>query len=75
MKDLKYFIIKLILSIIVLAIAFVNLEKKPPVNAINFDVSKQNTSTNVPSQLQWHDRFKGIENLPSKPKTPQNENN
>jgi hypothetical protein len=68
MKDLKYFIIKLILSAIVLTIAFIYLEKKPPVNAIHFDVSRQDNSTNTPSQLQWHDRFKGIENLPSKAK-------
>ncbi|QKF66416.1 hypothetical protein AVENP_0856 [Arcobacter venerupis] len=69
MKDLKYFIIKLILSAIVLTIAFIYLEKKPPVTAINFEVNnKADTSTNVPSQLKWHDHFKGIENLPSKPK-------
>jgi len=41
MKDTKAFIIKLTISIIVLAIAFIFLEKKPPVTAINFDIKKQ----------------------------------
>lgn len=75
LKELREFIIKLILSAIVLAIAFNYLEKKPPVNAINFEVSKPQESTNTPSQLQWHDHFKGIENLPSKPKTQPKEDN
>lgn len=41
MKDIKLFIIKLTISIIVLAIAFIFLEKKPPVTAINFDIKSK----------------------------------
>lgn len=67
MKDIKLFIIKLTISIIVLAIAFIFLEKKPPVTAIHFDVSKKET-TPTPSKLKWYEPFKGVENVPSKPK-------
>ncbi len=76
MKDLKEFIIKLIISAIVLAIAFSYLEKKPPVTAIQFPIRTQDTYTPpTPSQLQWHDHFKGVENLPSKPKVQPKEDN
>jgi|GEM_PF-5839310 len=75
MNDLKDFIIKLIISVIVLAIAFTFFEKKPAVNAIQFPVRKQETTPPSPSQLQWHDHFKGIENLPSKPKVQPKESN
>ncbi|MDD2896022.1 MAG: hypothetical protein PHG81_08375 [Aliarcobacter sp.] len=75
MKDLKEFIIKLIISAIVLAIAFTYLDKKPPVNSIQFPVKKQDSTPPTPSQLQWHDHFKGIENLPSKPKVQPKESN
>lgn len=76
MKDLKEFIIKLIISAIVLAIAFTYFDKKPPVNAIQFPVRTQDTYTQpTPSQLQWHDHFKGVENLPSKPKVQPKESN
>ena len=67
MKDTKAFIIKLTISIIVLAIAFIFLEIKPPVTSINFDIKKQD-STPTPSKLKWHEPFKGVENVPSKPK-------
>jgi len=66
MKDLKDTIIKLIISAIVLAIAFSYLEKKPTTTAIHFDTSKNQKTEATPSQLQWYDTFKGIENLPSK---------
>ncbi len=68
MKDLKQLIIKIVLTAIILTIAFIYLEKKPPVSAINFDISKPADTTAIPSQLKWHDSFKGIENVPSKPK-------
>jgi ATP/ADP translocase len=68
MKDLKSTIIKLIISAIILAIAFSYLEKKPTTTAIHFDTSKNQKTEATPSQLQWYDSFKGIENLPSKPK-------
>jgi hypothetical protein len=75
MKDLKELIIKIILSAIVLTIAFIYFEKKPPVeNRIFFDTKKQTTTTNAPSQLQWYDSFKGVENLPSKPKIDPDKN-
>ena len=69
MKDLKQLIIKIVISAIVLTIAFIYLEKKPPVNAIHFDISKPADTKATPSQLKWHDSFKGVENVPSKPKT------
>lgn len=65
MKDIKSFMIKLIISIIVLAIAFFYLEEKPPVNIIKFDINQNKTST-TPSELKWYDPFKGIDNVPSK---------
>ena len=68
MKDLKYTIIKLIISAIVLVIAFVFFEEKPALNGINFDINRKNNSSNIPSKLQWSEPFKGIENIPSKPK-------
>ncbi|BAK72612.1 MAG: hypothetical protein AB7S49_10400 [Arcobacter sp.] len=68
MKDLKYTIIKLIISAIILAIAFSYLEKKPPVNAIHFDTSSNKKTEATPSQLQWHEPFKGVNNLQPKPK-------
>lgn len=30
--------------------------------------SGQDNTPPMPSQLKWHDNFKGIENVPSKPK-------
>jgi hypothetical protein len=75
MKDLKYLIIKLLISAIILSVAFVYLEKKPAVtNAIHFDIKKKETSSNAPSQLNWYDTFKGVENLPSKPKNDPDKN-
>lgn len=69
MKDLKNTIIKLIISTIILLIAFSYLEKKPPTNAIHFDTSANKKSEPaIPSKLQWHDPFRGIENLPNKQK-------
>ena len=68
MKDLKYTIIKLIISAIVLVIAFIFFEDKPTLNGINFDINRKNNSSNIPSKLQWSEPFKGIENIPSKPK-------
>ena len=65
MKDIKSFIIKLTISAIVLAIAFFYLEKKPPVNAIHFNINKD-AAPSIPSKLRWNDPFKGIENVPSK---------
>lgn len=65
MKDIKSFIIKLTISIIVLALAFYYLEEKPPINAIHFDISKPNNN-HTPSSLQWKEPFKGVENVPSK---------
>ena len=34
---------------------------------INFDIKKQDT-TPTPSKLKWHEPFKWVENVPSKPK-------
>jgi hypothetical protein len=75
MKDLKQLIIKIVISAVILILAFIYLEKKPPVNAIHFDISKPSDTPATPSQLKWHDSFKGIENLPSKPKISPKENN
>ena len=66
MKDLKYTIIKLIISAIVLVIAFIFFEEKPALNGINFDINRKNNSSNIPSKLQWSEPFKGIENVPPK---------
>lgn len=76
MKDLKSTLIKLIISAIVLAIAFVYLEKKPPTNSVQFEIQKKEENTPaIPSKLQWHDPFKGVSNVPSKPKViPKEEN-
>ncbi len=75
MKNLKELIIKIVISVIVLGIAFVYLEKKPPIeNKIFFDTKKEKPTTNAPSQLNWYDSFKGVENLPSKPKIDPNKN-
>ena len=68
MKDLKYTIIKLIISASVIVIAFIFFEEKPALNGINFDINRKNNSSNIPSKLQWSEPFKGIENIPSKPK-------
>ena len=68
MKDLKYTIIKLIISAIVIVIAFIFFEEKPALNGINFDINRKNNSSNIPSKLEWDEPFKGIENIPSKPK-------
>ena len=68
MKDLKYTIIKLIISAIVIVIAFIFFKEKPALNGINFDINRKNNSSNIPSKLQWSEPFKGIENIPSKPK-------
>ncbi|MBP7769861.1 MAG: hypothetical protein KA055_01915 [Aliarcobacter sp.] len=65
MKDLKQFIIKLIISAIVLALAFIYLDKREPTTAIHFDINKQDAPS-TPSKLRWNDPFKGIENMPSK---------
>lgn len=77
MKDLKETLIKLIISAIVLAIAFAYFEKKPQTNAVDFNVLKKEENTNstpTPGKLQWHDPFKGVSNVPSKPKPiPQEE--
>ena len=76
MKDLKEFIIKLIISAVVLALAFSYLEKKPPTNTIQFPVrTTQEPTPPTPSQLQWYDSFKGIENVPAKPKVQPKEEN
>ncbi len=75
MKDLKDFIIKIVISVIVLAFAFIYLDKKPTTtNSIQFPVRTQDNSPATPSQLKWHDNFKGIENVPSKPKVQPTEN-
>ena len=69
MKNLKEFIIKLIISAIVLAFALIYLDKEPTTsNSIQIPVKEQDNSPAIPSQLKWHDNFKGIENVPSKPK-------
>ena len=66
MKDLKYTIIKLIISAIVLVIAFIFFEEKPALNGINFDINRKDNSPNIPSKLQCSEPFKGIENVPPK---------
>ena len=68
MKDLKQLIIKIILTGIVLAIAFAYLGKKPQEsNSINFEISKPSSDTkSAPSKLNWYDPFKGVNNMPSK---------
>jgi len=68
MKDLKHTIIKLIISAIILSIAFYYLGEKPRVNIIHFDTSGNKETNPTPSKLQWYDSFKGIENVPSKEK-------
>ena len=68
MKDLKYTIIKLIISAIVLVIAFILFEEKPALNGINFDINRKNNASNIPSKRQWSEPFKGIENVPPKPR-------
>lgn len=71
MKDLKETLIKLIISAIILAIAFAYFEKKPQTNTIDFNVFKKEENLNktpTPAQLQWHDPFKGVSNVPSNPK-------
>lgn len=67
MKDLTQIIIKLIISVIVLALAFAYLNKREPTNAIHFDINRQDTPSS-PSKLKWTDPFRGVENVPSKPK-------
>ncbi len=73
MKDLKNFIIKLLISAIVLTFAFIYLDK-PKTTAIQFPVRDQDNTPPMPAQLKWHDNFKGIENVPSKPKVQTKEN-
>ena len=51
-----------------IVIAFIFFEEKPALNGINFDINRKNNSSNIPSKLQWSEPFKGIENIPSKPK-------
>ena len=68
MNDLKYTIIKLIIIPILLIIAFIFFQEKPAVNAINFDLIKRDNAPSIPSKLQWHEPFKGIDNVPSKSK-------
>ena len=75
MKDLKELIIKLLISAIVLAFAFIYLDKKPSSPTIQFPVKNQDNTPPIPSQLKWHDHFKGIENVPAKPKVLPKENN
>lgn len=69
MKNLKEFIIKLIISAFVLAFALIYLDKEPTTtNSIQIPGKEQDNSPAIPSQLKWYDNFKGIENVPSKPK-------
>ncbi len=68
MNDLKYTIIKLIIISILLVIAFIFFQEKPAVNAINFDLIKRDNAPSIPSKIQWHEPFKGIDNVPSKSK-------
>lgn len=73
MKDTKGTLIKLTISIIILGIAFKYLEKKPQVNSIQFEIKPVDNTPPMPSKLQWHDPFRGVSNLPSKPKPVQKE--
>lgn len=69
MKDLKSTIIKTTISAIILLIAFKYLEKKPDTPTFNITIFKKEDSNEppMPQKLKWHDPFKGVENLPSKP--------
>ena len=73
MKDIKGTLIKLTISIIILGLAFKYLERKPQVNAIQFDMKPVDNTPPMPLKLQWHDPFKGVNNLQSKPKPVQKE--
>ncbi|AXX89200.1 hypothetical protein CKA55_00240 [Arcobacter suis] len=67
MKDLTYTIIKLIIITAIIVIAFIFFQEKPALDGINFNINKRDAPS-IPSKLQWSEPFKGIENVPPKPK-------
>lgn len=72
-KDPIKSMIKLVVTLIVITVGLITLVfnvSKGNLPSLEFGSDKKNTSTNkpVPSELNWFDTFKGIDNMKNKEK-------